>query len=48
MPAKGAYALPELEVNGKFADYALYVDGEVWAVCETKKERDESLEHALI
>jgi type I restriction enzyme R subunit len=48
VPNKGSYALPELEVKGKFADYALYIDGEIWGICEAKKEGDESLEHALV
>ncbi|MHA1829513.1 MAG: DEAD/DEAH box helicase family protein [Candidatus Heimdallarchaeaceae archaeon] len=48
VPSKGAYVLPEFEVNGKFADYAFFIDGEIWAICEAKKEGDESLEHALV
>ena len=48
VPDKGNYALPELEVNGKFADYALYVDGRIFAICEAKKEGAESLEDAMV
>ena len=46
VPDKGNYALPELEINGKFADYALYVDGKPLAIVEAKKE-GESLKGAL-
>jgi len=48
VPSSGNYALPELEVNGKFADYALYIDGKLWAIVEAKKEGCESVEHALV
>lgn len=48
VPSLGNYALPELEVNGKFADYALYIDGKLWAIVEAKKEGCESVEHALV
>jgi len=48
VPSSGNYALCEEEVNGKFADYVLYIDGERWAVVEAKKEGAENVEHALI
>lgn len=48
VPAKGNYALPEEEINGKFADYVLYIDRERWAIVEAKKEGAENLEHALV
>ncbi|MBI5803976.1 DEAD/DEAH box helicase family protein, partial [Candidatus Pacearchaeota archaeon] len=48
VPSSGNYALPELEVKGKFADYALYIDGKLWAIVEAKKEGCETVEHALI
>jgi len=48
VPQKGYYALSEEEINGRFADYVLYIDGKRWAVVEAKKEGDESVEYALI
>ncbi len=48
VPKEGFYALREVEVNGKFSDYVLYIDGKAWASVEAKKEGDESLEAALI
>ena len=48
VPSKGCYYLPEEEVNGKFADYVLYIDGTRWAIVEAKKEGAENVEHALI
>jgi type I site-specific restriction endonuclease len=48
VPSSGNYALPELEVKGKFADYALYIDGKLWAIIEAKKEGCETVEHALV
>lgn len=48
VPTNGYYYLPEEEVNGKFADYVLYIDGKRWAVVEAKKEGSENVEHALV
>jgi len=48
VPKQGNFALCEEEVNGKFADYILYIDGQRWAVVEAKKEGAENVEHALI
>ena len=48
VPFKGGYYLPEEEVNGKFADYVLYIDGKRWAIVEAKKEGSENVEHALV
>lgn len=48
VPVKGHFALCEEEINGKFADYVLYIDGIRWAIVEAKKEGDETLEHALV
>jgi type I restriction enzyme, R subunit len=48
VPANGCYYLPEEEVNGKFADYILYIDGKRWAIVEAKKEGAENVEHALV
>ena len=48
VPDTGSYYQPEYEVNGKFADYVLWIDGKLRAVVEAKKEGAENVEHALI